>query len=950
MSELNPSQFIPGQRWISNTEAELGLGIVSSTDHRFVTLSFPAAGEQRIYAKNNAPLTRVQYRVGEFLKDLEGNTLLVQHITEDNGYLSYHGLNAEQETITWGEVELDCFVQFNKPQDRLFAGQIDRLRDFQLRHETLLHQQRLAGLKTTGLIGPRVQLLDHQLYIAHEVGQRFSPRVLLADEVGLGKTIEAGLIIHQQLIKGLSQRVLIVVPESLTHQWLVEMLRRFNLSFTLLDEERCRALEARDDEDYLDDPLDDDPFAFDNPENDNPFDSAQLILCSLPLLADNERRLQQALDCNWDLVVVDEAHHLQWHPDSQSPAYDSIEQLAHITRGLLLLTATPEQLGLDSHFARLRLLDPDRYYDLETFKQEQQQLQPVNQLVQQLLSFETTASLLADRVLTAQLEQRLGAESLQLLAQDTADARTHLVNQLLDRHGTGRVLFRNTRAAVSGFPQRKLHAHPLADSGAPSPGFADAERVQWLIQWLKEHRREKVLIICSSAETALDLETHLSLRSGIRSAAFYEGLSLLERDRAAAYFADLEDGAQVLVCSEIGSEGRNFQFAHHLIMFDLPLNPDLIEQRIGRLDRIGQTQTVDIHVPYRENSREHILLRWYHEGLNCFEQVCPIGQAVYEEFAAPLEAVLNQTGALEPLLAATRARAETLREALKQGRDRLLELNSCKIDVSRELVEELQQLDSDTTLAKYMDTVFDIFGVDHERHSDDAFVAHPSDHMQSAHFPGLPDEGITATYSRQQALSREDMHYLTWEHPMVSGVMDMVLSSERGNTALCTLRMPPLKPGSLLIEALFQFNCPGPRFLQLQRFLSTSCTRFVADNKLRALESIISPDHFHKLGQSVKKPVAKQLVQHARKDIDQIVSHLEDKATGLQATMIEEASARLSEYYDDELARLTALAQVNPNIRPEEVAYLETLKEASLEYLQNAQLRLDAVRVAVITD
>lgn len=947
MSELTTGQFIPGQRWISNTEAELGLGIVSETDHRFVTMSFPAAGEQRVYAKNNAPLTRVQYRVGEFLKDQDGNTLLVQNITEDNGYLSYHGLNADQEATTWGEVELDCFVQFNKPQDRLFAGQIDRLRDFRLRHTTLLHQQRLAGLKTTGLIGPRVQLLDHQLYIAHEVGQRFSPRVLLADEVGLGKTIEAGLIIHQQLIKGLSQRVLIVVPESLTHQWLVEMLRRFNLSFTLLDEERCRALEARDEDD---DYLDDDPFEFDHPDTDNPFETAQLILCSLPLLTEHENRLQQALDCNWDLVVVDEAHHLQWHPDSQCPAYDSIEQLARITRGLLLLTATPEQLGLDSHFARLRLLDPDRYYDLETFKEEQQQLQPVNQLVQKLLSFETTAELLADKDLTAQLEQRLGSDSLQLLAHDTADARSQLVNQLLDRHGTGRVLFRNTRAAVSGFPQRQLHAHPLADSDAPSLGFADSERVQWLTQWLKQHRREKVLIICSSAETALDLETHLNLRSGVRSAAFYEGLSLLERDRAAAYFADMEDGAQVLVCSEIGSEGRNFQFAHHLIMFDLPLNPDLIEQRIGRLDRIGQTQTVDIHVPYVEGSREHILLRWYHEGLNCFEQVCPIGQAVYEEFAGELDAVLNQSGELEALIAATRARTDALREELKLGRDRLLELNSCKIDVSRELVEELQTLDSDNALAEYMDNVFDIFGVDHERHSDEAFVAHPSDHMLSAHFPGLPEEGITATYSRRQALSREDMQYLTWEHPMVSGVMDMVLSSERGNTALCTLRMPPLKPGSLLIETLFQFNCPGPRFLQLQRFLSSSCTRFVADNKLRALEAIISSDHFHKLGQSVKKPVAKQLVQHARTDIDQIIRHMEEKAATLQTTMIEEASARLSDYYDDELSRLTALAQVNPNIRPEEVAYLETLKEASLEYLQNAQLRLDAVRVAIITD
>ena len=100
------------------------------------------------------------------------------------------------------------------------------------------------------------------------------------------------------------------------------------------------------------------------------------------------------------------------------------------------------------------------------------------------------------------------------------------------------------------------------------------------------------------AQTAIDLEKYLHLNVGVRSAAFYEGLSIVERDRAAAYFADSQAGAQSLICSEIGSEGRNFQFAHHLILFDLPVHPDLLEQRIGRLDRIGQRHNIQIHVPY----------------------------------------------------------------------------------------------------------------------------------------------------------------------------------------------------------------------------------------------------------------------------------------------------------------------------------------------------------------
>ena len=86
----------------------------------------------------------------------------------------------------------------------------------------------------------------------------------------------------------------------------------------------------------------------------------------------------------------------------------------------------------------------------------------------------------------------------------------------------------------------------------------------------------------------------------------------------------------MLICSEIGSEGRNFQFAHHLVLFDLPLNPDLLEQRIGRLDRIGQTDTIQIHVPYLENSALAVMFHWYHEGLNAFEKTCPAGQTVFE--------------------------------------------------------------------------------------------------------------------------------------------------------------------------------------------------------------------------------------------------------------------------------------------------------------------------------
>ncbi|SUI39253.1 RNA polymerase-associated protein rapA [Serratia marcescens] len=138
-------------------------------------------------------------------------------------------------------------------------------------------------------------------------------------------------------------------------------------------------------------------------------------------------------------------------------------------------------------------------------------------------------------------------------------------------------------------------------------------------------------MICAKADTALQLEQVLREREAIRAAVFHEGLSIIERDRAAAYFASEEEGAQVLLCSEIGSEGRNFQFASQLVMFDLPFNPDLLEQRIGRLDRIGQNARYPDHgaltwsTPHRP-----VLGRWFHEGLDAFEHTCPTGRTIYD--------------------------------------------------------------------------------------------------------------------------------------------------------------------------------------------------------------------------------------------------------------------------------------------------------------------------------
>lgn len=960
---MSTESFSPGQRWISETEINLGLGIVVETVGRQVVFSFPAAGERRNYAIDNAPVSRVKYGVGDEVSSVDEWSMRVTQVLTKQDCLIYWGIDNEGCERELHEFELNAFVQFSTPEARLFAGQIDSISRFELRCETLEQIRRHQQSPVNGLLGARVQLLPHQLYIAHETAQRFAPRVLLADEVGLGKTIEAGLIVHQQLVSGRASRVLILVPENLVHQWLVEMLRRFNLHFTILDRDRCAAIA----------------------DGDNPFETAQLVLCPLSLLVEDQSLQQQAHSCDWDLLLVDEAHHLEWSEQQASPAYLCVEELARISKGLLLLTATPEQLGLDSHFARLRLLDPDRYHSLERFREEESGYLTINTLVQELLSWLAThpdavaTDLQPDSLqeLLTRLEQYLGEQAVSPLKKRLREADSEeplsqfidpLVSALLDRHGTGRVLFRNTRDNVQGFPQRQLIPFPL-----PIPemiGNADAKalgidellypeiilgdnwveqdtRVSWLSRWLTDHRDTKTLIICARTDTAIALEEHLRKYTGAQTAVFHEGMDLVARDRAAAYFADVEEGAQLLVCSEIGSEGRNFQFAHHLVLFDLPLNPDLLEQRIGRLDRIGQRKPVKILVPYYEEGVQALLLRWYHQGIDAFEQASAVGQTIYQVQRQQLLDCLLQGADSDRLLRETVQMRERLQREMREGRDRLLELNSCHPDRARRLVAAIAEQERGAELFDYMSQVFEQFGVEQEHHSVDTLVLHPGDHMHCSRFPGLPEGGVTVTHNRQLALAREDIQFLTWEHPMVTGAMDMVLNEDFGNTAVCTLKLGPLQPGTLLLEAVFTMHCPAPAALELSRYLPMTAVRILLDDKDKELSGVLTRERLGERVQRVNKTTARELVKHAQPRLDQMLAEARRKTGPEQRTIVQQALDRMRQAQHAELERLQALAEVNPNIRRQEIELLQAETDALEHFLQRAQLKLDAIRVIV---
>ena len=183
---------------------------------------------------------------------------------------------------------------------------------------------------------------------------------------------------------------------------------------------------------------------------------------------------------------------------------------------------------------------------------------------------------------------------------------------------------------------------------------------------------------------------------------FHEGLTLLQRDRHAAFFAEPE-GARILICSEIGSEGRNFQFAHHLVLFDLPADPELLEQRIGRLDRIGQTAAIRIYVPYVPGTASEVLARWYDEGLNAFEKNPHGASEIALSLEKDLDALLEKfdSAKLDRFIRETRELRARVTKKLERGHDRLLELNSCKPERAAELVAKIREADADETFEAF---------------------------------------------------------------------------------------------------------------------------------------------------------------------------------------------------------------------------------------------------------
>jgi ATP-dependent helicase HepA len=929
---------------MSEREPELGLGIVESVDRTRIGVRFPATGENRLYALGTPVLKRVRFREGETIRSRNQATLVIESVEENSGLLTYVGQGQRVD-----EAEISDVTSVSSPPERLMAGQTDANEVFDLRLRALEAQWKYRQSDVRGFLGGRLQLIPHQFYILQEVSGRQIPRVLLADEVGLGKTIEACLIVQRLLAIGRARRVLVLVPESLVHQWFVELLRRFNLWFSIYDEARCALAEQN---------------------GDNPFLAAQLAIASVDFLSSQETRREQAVAAGWDILVVDEAHHLQWTPEAASPEYQLVEQLSQRTPGLLLLTATPTQLGLAGHFARLRLLDPYRYSNYDAFVKENEGFGQVAEIATKLIEQKPLKpkDLAALKKIFNRDPQRL-EQHLTALAEGKPGARENVLKTLLDQHGTGRVVFRNTRAAMTGFPKRKFSPAPI-EGGNPTLlarisrefeaeelgneasvrfSFKDDPRIDWLIAFLQKVRPAKVLLICKSQRKALAIEAALQQRASLKVGLFHEGLPLVQRDRNAAWFAE-PDGAQLLICSEIGSEGRNFQFAHHLVLFDLPLNPGLLEQRIGRLDRIGQTNTIQIHAPYLVGSSDELVLEWYHHGLDAIETSLHGGNEYQEKFRDRLLTLALAAGdgkksptEWDSLLKDTIAFREELSEKMRKGRDRLLELNSFNPKIAEQVIARVQAADADLFLKNFLSELLDHFGVRIKDHEEGDVFYDPS-HAFIEGFPSIPAEGMLATFDRKRAIAREDIRFLSADHPLLRDALDLLINSPAGTTAFGRIEADET---NLLLEAVFVLETVADSRWHVDQFLAPTPIRVIVDvrgedlSAERSVKEVADYIETAEIARFLERPgfngeMLKSLTESAS-----------EKAEERSGVIRAEAQKRAQRVLGEELQRLTDLKKINDHISEAEIELTKEQIKNVAGAIGQARLRLDSLRLIV---
>jgi len=697
----SPQAWKTGDHLTHRFNPELGIGHVTAVEGRALIVNFPRTGATLRIAASSDALTRVQS---------------------------------------------DATAPVARSPAVIQAADADALRD--VRRLRSMREDDVLG----SFLGGRVRLFPHQLYVAELATAAAPVRWLLADEVGLGKTIEACLILNRLVHTGNIERCLVVAPEALTVQWLGELWRKYHQVFTLLDGPRLADV-ARD-------------FGPDF----NPFDVHRRVVIALETLIHRPELTPQAVSAGIDLLVVDEAQRIRrprGHPGDAG--WRAIEPIAALGRHLLLLSATPLEDDAHGFFRLLQLLRPEEFPEDVSFEDRLARGTPLPPC--------TSSTRRAD---IGGLPPRVGipidlpaagpavvvpavvGADLQVGPDLSVVSRRRTIDRVRRALASGAAL-----AAVLGPDERALRRTAEA-MDATDP------RVEWLLANAPRWRtaREKTLVFVAHRETLEMLRTALSNRAQLASGAFHEELSAVRRDTEVARFRE-PDGPSLLVSTECGGEGRNFEFCRRLVLFDLPWKPTVVEQRIGRLDRIGRRIPVEI-VYFRPTGgigadvvRLFEALGVFREPLAGLEPQLAHVEGALEEIALDPHASLTDAR-LDGLIADARAARTRIREAAYQQ----LHRDPYRPDMAERILARVPADLDALTERVVTDTCSRLgFRVEHLRGRRIFAIEFGSEAVVDS-LPGVPGGSTyVGTFDREEAVEDEAIDFFASGHPLVEGIL-----------------------------------------------------------------------------------------------------------------------------------------------------------------------------------
>jgi len=623
---------------------------------------------------------------------------------------------------------------------------IDDPQKFLIKYWANLFHSYYTSYQIKCITNSRLSLMPHQINVAHRLSEEYFPRVILADEVGLGKTIEAGIFIKEMMARSLAERILIIVPASLSSQWAFEMLNKFNIEFTIYDGMKIKELERRGH--YKSSNILQNPFYYDN-----------LIICSLQF-ARNPKYIKLLTQISWDVVIFDEAHHLRRYLLNMTTGnyretlnYQLARNLSNSTESMLLLTATPLQLHSFELYSLIELIQREAFKSFSNFEHFRKNKPFINLLVaninqiDKLNNFEVKNTIKLLKSLNYIDKKKDDKQILNLIKDDSF--KLNLLKRVEKDHTLWKFLIRNrkknifsddllnkrivktimvnpSKQELETYNEIRLYLAKIYNSSISKEniglGFiittlqklltsskyaflkslerrleqierykcfsmnleklkeedpeyfeieleeeniesdtiinfskANASKKQdvsldlisqekllrnfydklkslpydskstklidLLTQIYNNNPNEKILIFTQFVDTLTHLKQLLEKqKQDIEIEIFYGGIDKDEKDKAVERFRASKKFA-ILISTEIGGEGRNFQFCRVLVNYDLPWNPMKLEQRIGRLDRIGQeSKEIYIYNFFLEGTIETDIIFALNKRINLFEE------------------------------------------------------------------------------------------------------------------------------------------------------------------------------------------------------------------------------------------------------------------------------------------------------------------------------------------